>query len=116
MSGSEVLRGEPMSPFGMLVTAESAGAQLAELPPGALQELVTRCRFVLLRGFAPLEGDTFPSFCRRLGTLAEFEFGTVNQLQVDPAARNYLYTDREVPISLGRSLHRRRPARDRLSL
>lgn len=98
MNSTDPWRTEPIRPFGLLVAATSSGTELHELPPDTLQELLTRNRLVVLRGFTPLEGDALPAFCRRLGPLAEFEFGTVNRLQVDPEARNYLYTDRAVPF------------------
>src|SRR5262249_10791630 len=54
--------------------------------------------FVVLRGFGALAGDALPAFGAALGELAAWEFGVVNELAAREGARNYIYTDREVPF------------------
>jgi pyoverdine/dityrosine biosynthesis protein Dit1/alpha-ketoglutarate-dependent taurine dioxygenase len=86
-----------LAPFGALVTARS-GIPLAEVGPAALRAWVAEHRVLVLRGFAPLHGDALPTFCQTLGPLLEWSFGVVNHLQVDENAKNYLYTEHEVPF------------------
>jgi L-tyrosine isonitrile desaturase/decarboxylase len=89
---------ELLKPFGALITAPRSGADIRELEVSQLTELVATHRLIVLRGFAPLEGQALPDFCRRFGELLEWEFGTVNDLRVQTEAQNYLYTNRAVPF------------------
>src|SRR5258705_10513815 len=85
-------------PFGLIVGAVEPASDLRTAAAEILAELTAAHRVVILRGFAPLAGDEFPQFCRRLGDLQEWDFGVVNNLRVDPQAENYLYTNRAVPF------------------
>jgi len=85
-------------PFGAILRAGEPARDLGSLARERLSGLVEEHRVVILRGFAPLAGDEFPDFCRRLGELQEWDFGVVNDLRVDPQAENYLYTNRAVPF------------------
>lgn len=87
-----------LKPFGVVVGSEQQGASLDAVSISALKALVDEHRVVVLRGFAPLAGDALPQFCRRLGQLLEWEFGTVNELRVRAEAGNYLYTNGAVPF------------------
>lgn len=89
---------EQLSPFGVVVTAVHAGSDLHSCPTEKIVRLIDDCHVVVFRRFARLEGDALPEFCERLGTLAEFDFGYVNELQSAPDAKNYLYTNRSVPF------------------
>lgn len=84
-------------PFGLTVRAVEPGAGV-KLVASRLKAWVDEHRFVVLKGFAPLNGPALPDFCRSLGELLEWEFGAVNNLRVDPDTKNYLYTNRAVPF------------------
>ena len=88
---------QPLSPFGLTVRAVESGADV-KLVASRLKAWVDEHRFVVLKGFAPLDGPALPDFCRSLGELLEWEFGAVNNLRVDPDSKNYLYTNRAVPF------------------
>ena len=87
-----------LDPFGVVLSAAGPARDAGALSSGFLTGLVAEHRVVILRGFAPLNGDEFPDFCRRTGELQEWDFGVVNNLRVDPQAENYLYTNGEVPF------------------
>jgi alpha-ketoglutarate-dependent taurine dioxygenase/4-hydroxybenzoate polyprenyltransferase len=53
---------------------------------------------LVLRGLAPFTRAALPLAARRLGPLQRWSFGSVNELKPDPDARNYLYTNRAVPL------------------
>jgi alpha-ketoglutarate-dependent taurine dioxygenase len=84
-------------PFGVTLTAERAGQSVTDLPVDRLRELVRRHRLLLLRGFAALAGESLPDYCRQWGPLLEWPFGTVLELEVHAAPKNYLFTPGSVP-------------------
>ena len=88
----------PLAPFGVVATSGTPGADPETIPVPLLREWVSAHRVVVLRGFAPLPGDSFPDFCSRLGPILEWDFGAVNDLRARPAARNYIYTNHAVPF------------------
>jgi alpha-ketoglutarate-dependent taurine dioxygenase len=88
----------PLTPFGIEVAAPTPGAGLDTVPIADLKSWVAEHRLAVLRGFAAPSDDQMMEFCRRLGPVLEWEFGTVNELQARPDAKNYLYTNREVPF------------------
>lgn len=88
---------ESLEPFGVLVKA-CEGTDAREVPPRLFEELVARRGVVVARGFARLEGAALPEFGRRFGEVLGWEFGEVNELRVQAGARNYLYTNHEVPF------------------
>jgi alpha-ketoglutarate-dependent taurine dioxygenase len=89
---------EQLKPFGLLVTSQQAHGDLQTIPIPDLKKWVDDHRVIILRRFASLAGAQLPDFCLRLGEILEWDFGAVNDLRVRPDARNYLYTNREVPF------------------
>src|SRR6185295_5163774 len=89
---------EEQEPFGLIVQARQPGADLRSIDVPLLRQWVDDHRVVILRRFAALAGDELPAFCQRLGEILEWDFGAVNDLRVKPDARNYLYTNSEVPF------------------
>lgn len=87
-----------LTPFGLCIEAVVPGLSLDTIPAGALTAWTDTHRLILLRGFAPLPGDDLPHFCQRLGPLLDWSFGSVNELKVQPDAKNYLFTNRAVPF------------------
>ena len=101
---------QPAEPFGLIVTSDRQGTDLRTISISELKEWVDKHRVVVLRGFASLEGAALPEFCQSLGELLNWEFGAVNDLRIKSDARNYLYTNREVPFHwdgafIGRAPH-----------
>jgi len=84
-------------PFGAIAGPAEQGESI-EGSMDAILELISKHRLVVFRGFALLDGDAFPAFCRSFGEAQEWDFGAVNTLQSSPDAKNYLYTNREVPF------------------
>lgn len=83
-----------LGPFGVMVSS-SDGQMIA---PDKLRNLAEQHKLVVLRGFPALDGDALPRFCAGLGEILKWDFGAVNKLQATPDAKNYLYTNREVPF------------------
>ena len=89
---------EQLAPFGLVVKAEKQGTDLRAVSVPLLKQWVDDHRVLVLRGFAALAGAALPQFCLRLGELLEWDFGSVNNLTVQAEARNYLYTNAQVPF------------------
>lgn len=89
---------ESLEPFGVVVVAPRRGAHAGEIPARLLEEWVGHGGVVVARGFAPLGGDELPEFGRRFGEVLGWDFGEVNELRARAGAKNYLYTNREVPF------------------
>ena len=89
---------EQLKPFGLIATSLEQDGDLRSIPIPTLEKWVDDHRVVILRRFASLAGAQLPEFCRRLGEILEWDFGAVNELRVKPDARNYLYTNSEVPF------------------
>ena len=88
---------EQLSPFGLVINAETPGASLTDIEPSVLRNKLEEHRVVVLREFAPLVANAFPAYCQKFGEILEWEFGSVNQLRVKEDAQNYLYTNHAVP-------------------
>lgn len=89
---------EQLSPFGLVVKADVAQANLFNVAVSLVKELIDEQRIVTFRGFEPLAGNAFPEFCKKFGELLEWDFGAVNDLVVHDQPRNYLYTNHAVPF------------------
>src|SRR5713226_6807539 len=86
-----------LSPFGVEIDAPD-GTPLTALDLTELRAAIALHRFALLRGFVPPDQDAMLAFCRQLGEILEWEFGSINELQVKADAKNYLYTTAAVPF------------------
>jgi alpha-ketoglutarate-dependent taurine dioxygenase len=89
---------DALEPFGVVVTSAREGADAREIPARRFEELVGRGGVVVARGFAPLYADALPRFGRRFGEVLEWDFGEVNDLRARADAKNYLYTNHDVPF------------------
>src|SRR5262245_14164824 len=85
-------------PFGLEIRAREPGTELGAIPVAELRAWVREHRVVLLRGFAPPEGEALPRFAGTLGEILNWEFGAVNEVRTRAEAKNYLYTDHAVPF------------------
>lgn len=89
---------DQLLPFGLVIRSDSPIADLTDIETLHLKKKLDEHRVLVLRGFAPLSGNAFPEYCQKFGEILEWEFGSVNHLQVNPDARNYLYTNHHVPF------------------
>ena len=87
-----------LEPFGLQVNAKLEETDLRLIPINLLKKLIGENRVVVLRGFTSLDVDKLPEYCEQLGEILEWNFGAVNNLRVQADAKNYLYTNREVPF------------------
>jgi alpha-ketoglutarate-dependent taurine dioxygenase/4-hydroxybenzoate polyprenyltransferase len=84
-------------PFGLEVTFPERTSWSA-VDAEVVHEWVNTHRVVVLRGLAPFRKEELPLAARRLGPLQAWPFGSVNELRPSKKAKNYLYTDRAVPL------------------
>ena len=89
---------EQLEPFGVVLHSEHSGQNVSAVSNSLLKDHIEEQRVVVLRGFATLEGDAFPEFCKQFGAIQEWDFGAVNDLRVKADTRNYLYTNHDVPF------------------
>jgi alpha-ketoglutarate-dependent taurine dioxygenase len=89
---------EQLDPFGVVVHSDHPGQNVSVITTSSLKDQIENHRVAILRGFAPLAGDSFPEFCKEFGSIQEWDFGAVNDLRVKADARNYLYTNHDVPF------------------
>ena len=87
-----------LQPFGLIVSSQQGDGDLRSIPISNLKQWVDDYRVIILRRFASLADTQLPEFCKRLGEILEWDFGAVNELRVKSDARNYLYTNGEVPF------------------
>ncbi len=85
-----------MSPFGIEIDLNDS--PLLDLNEARLQALLDGNALLVLRNVAAPTDEQLLEFSRRRGTILEWEFGPINELRIDPQAKNYLYTQREVPF------------------
>lgn len=86
-----------LEPFGLEVRVPD-GTRWEDVSPDDVHAWVAAHRVVVIRGLAPFTKEDLPRVARRLGPLQPWEFGAVNELVPDDAAKNYLYTRRAVPL------------------
>lgn len=63
-----------------------------------LNDLVLEHSLVLLRNHKIASREQLIEFAEKLGKLMAWDFGLVNELKVDVAAKNYLYSHEDVPF------------------
>jgi len=88
---------EQLDPFGVVLHSD-ADQNVSAIPISYLKDQIEDHRVVVMRGFAPLDGNAFPKFCKQFGSIQEWDFGAVNDLRVKADTRNYLYTNHDVPF------------------
>jgi alpha-ketoglutarate-dependent taurine dioxygenase/4-hydroxybenzoate polyprenyltransferase len=86
-----------VEPFGLVVRVP-AGTAWEALDPAQIHRWVAEHRVVVVRGLAGFDKPALPLAARRLGPLQVWSFGSVNELKPDVATKNYLYTNRAVPL------------------
>ena len=91
------LKTELTQPFG-LVAHVPEGTDFLDLDPKELHEWVRQHRVLVIRGLKSFPKRDMPRAARQLGPLLAWEFGAINELVPDKDAKNYLYTNCEVPL------------------
>jgi len=86
-----------LQPFGLVVTVP-AGTPWDEVDAEKVHAWVAEHRVVVFRGLRPFDKPRLPLAARRLGPLQSWSFGSVNELEPEPDAKNYLYTRAAVPL------------------
>lgn len=89
---------EQLEPFGVVLHSNYQGQNVSAITTSYLKDQIENHRVVVMRGFASLEGDTFPAFCKEFGPIQEWDFGAVNDLRIKEDTKNYLYTNHDVPF------------------
>jgi len=87
-----------VDPFGVVLHSDHRDQIVSAIPISFLKDQIEEHRVVVIRGFAPLEGNAFPEFCKQFGSIQEWDFGAVNDLRVKAETQNYLYTNHDVPF------------------
>jgi len=88
----------PLAPFGRLVTAAGAGADLRDIPPATLERWTVESKVVVLRGFPLLDKDDLIAYCEGWGEILRWDFGAVLDLVVEEDPKNYLFSRTDVPF------------------
>lgn len=88
---------EALAPFGLVVRVPE-GTDFSELPEVQLHAWLAEHRVIVVRGLRSFEKAEMPRQARRLGPLLAWPFGAINELVPSPDAKNYLYTNRDVPL------------------
>ncbi len=96
-SDAQQISERPLAPFGLEVRVAS-GARFEDIDAEQIHAWVRAHRVVVIRGLAPFTKAELPLAARRLGPLQGWPFGAVNELERKKDAKNYLYTDRAVPL------------------
>lgn len=86
-----------LEPFGLVVKVPE-GTPWDALDEAQIEAWIAQHRVLVLRGVRPFAKAELPPAARRLGPLQAWSFGSVNELKVDAAKKNYLFTDRSVPL------------------
>lgn len=88
---------ETTKPFGLIAHVPT-GTDFLELDPETLHAWVREHRVLVIRGLKSFPKRDMPRAARQLGPLLAWKFGAINELVPDKDAKNYLYTNREVPL------------------
>lgn len=88
---------EPVEPFGLMVRPTEPGISITDVPPHTLARWCGEAKVLVLRGFEPLDKESFLGYAQSWGQLLEWPFGYVLDLQVHEDPGNYLFTPGPVP-------------------
>lgn len=86
-----------LEPFGLEVRVPE-GTPWEDLDVERLHGWLAEHRVLVLRGVRPFEKAVLPAAARHLGPLQSWSFGSINELVPDQKTKNYLYTNRSVPL------------------
>lgn len=73
------------------------GQSLLELDVPKLRQQVLQHKVLLLRGYPALDSQDFVAYAQGWGEILRWNFGEILNVQVDPQAKNYLFTCGSVP-------------------
>ncbi len=86
-----------LEPFGMELRCPE-GSEWRTLDSAQLSNLLEEHRVLVIRGIKSLNKFELVAAARQFGSIQPWSFGAINELKVDPSAKNYLFTDHEVPL------------------
>jgi alpha-ketoglutarate-dependent taurine dioxygenase len=92
---------ESIVPFGVILhasTSNQRGTSLFTVSGESILELVKRHQLVVARGFEPLPSSDFIRYAESLGTILEWNFGKILDVEVHDDPKNYLFTHGDVPL------------------
>lgn len=85
-------------PFKPRVLQGSLKSCLAEFALAELLQLTSLHKLIVLRGFSAMAREELLAYCQSQAKLLSWDFGPVMEMKVDKAAKNYLFTDSDVPL------------------
>lgn len=86
-----------LSPFGLLAMT-NPGADICAVPAPVLRAWAAEHRLVVLRGFAPLEGEDLPMFCETLGEVVAWDLNREEDRHVPGEEKHLLAPEQAVPL------------------
>lgn len=87
-----------VKPFMPYLIEASSDRHLTTWKLNNIIKFVTKHKLVILRGFLPLEREELLSYCQSQASLLYWDFGPVMEMKVDNHAKNYLFTEGDVPL------------------
>ena len=94
-----------MKPFWLQISG-TPDKNLSNLFDGkVLREFVQQHRIVLLRGFASIHRNELIDYAKTIGSLLQWEFGNVMEMQAHEKPTNYLFTHGHVPLHWDGAFH-----------
>jgi alpha-ketoglutarate-dependent taurine dioxygenase len=88
----------PLRPFGRLMTASQAGADLRDIAPATLERWIIESKVLVLRGFPLLDKEDLVDYCSRWGEILTWDFGAVLDLVIQEDPKNYLFSRTDAPF------------------
>jgi len=86
-----------LEPFGLELHIPQKIAWDA-LQPQQLLKWLSEHRVLVVRGLQPLDSTELVEAAKSFGPIQYWSFGAINHLRVSEDAKNYLFTNREVPL------------------
>lgn len=77
---------------------QSTGEKIENLVLQHLLAATCQHKLLVLRGYNQLSGEALKDWCQSQVDLLHWDFGPVMELKVEKDARNYLFTERDVPL------------------
>lgn len=93
-----------MQPFGIKISPKQQG-MLTDLDAGIIKELANQYKIVLLRGFDFIDKETLVNYAKSVGSLLEWDFGSVMEMKAQEEPKNYLFTNGAVPFHWDGAFH-----------
>jgi len=89
---------EKLNPFGAVIRNCGGEASIEQFTKREVFDLIKQYKIVVFRGFETLPKQRLALFAQHLGEPLQWAFGAINDLQFNPSAENYIFTDHHVPM------------------